>query len=328
MDLLVVGGTRFVGRHLVGAALAGGHRVTLLHRGSGPEDPFPEAEHLHADRDEDLTALHGRRFDATVDVCGYWPRQVHSLAIALDGASGHHLFVSSVSAYADPPGPGADESTRLVEIDAVDPDSLPMTNEAYGGLKVECERAASESYKQLTIVRPTYVVGPHDPTDRFCWWVDRIARGGRVLAPGPTDAPMQLVDVVDMGQWMVRLLEDGVTGPHHACSTDPGWTFGEMLEGIAAAVAPDDTELVWVDGGWLREQGVNGGELPLWSEGEHEQSMALDPKRARDTGLRARPFAETVLDTWRWMRDGGAFRRGQVSLTDERAAELLSRAPS
>ncbi len=327
MDLLVIGGTRFVGRHLVRSAIAGGHAVTLLHRG-GADEPFPEVEHLHADRDADLSVLRGRRFDATADVCGYWPRQVRSLAEALDGGGGQHLFVSSVSAYADPPRPGGDEDIPLAELDADDPDTVPMSDQTYGGLKVACERTAATLHDRLTVVRPTYVVGPYDTTDRFCWWLDRISRGGTVLAPGPLDAPVQLVDGVDMGEWMVRLLEDGVTGALHACSTDPGFTFGDMLAGMAAAVGPADTELREVDGGWLRDQGVDGSQLPLWSEGAHEQVMALDPGRARATGLRARPFPETVLDTWRWMRDGGTFRTGEVGLTDERAAELLSRAPA
>ncbi len=327
MDLLVIGGTRFVGLHLVRSALAGGHRVTVLHRG-GSQEPHPEAEHLHADRDGDLSVLRGRSFEATVDVCGYWPRQVRSLAAALDGGGGHHLYVSSVSAYADVPDAGADESAPLAGLDTDGPDSLPMSDAVYGGLKAACERAAAQAHERLTVVRPTYVVGPHDPTDRFCWWLDRIGRGGDVLAPGPADAPVQLVDAVDLGEWMVRLLEHGTTGALHATSTDPGLTFGGMLEALAAAVAPDETRLRWVDGGWLREQDVDGRALPLWSEGRHEQVLALDPSAARRTGLRARPLAEIVLDTWRWMRDAGTTPRGSGTLTDERAAELLSRAPA
>jgi 2'-hydroxyisoflavone reductase len=325
MDLLVVGGTRFVGRHIVRSALAGGHSVTLLHRGSGV-DVYPEAEHLHADRDGDLSVLHGRRFDATIDVCGYWPRQVRSLADALQGQGGHHLFVSSVSAYADPEQPGADERTPLATLSADDPDSLPMTEQTYGGLKVACESTAAELHEQLTIVRPTYVVGPYDSTDRFCWWLDRISRGGPVLAPGPADAPMQLVDAVDMGEWIVRLLEQQTTGAVHACSTDAGWTFGDMLEAMRTAVGGSNTELRWVDGGWLKQQGVDGSDLPLWSEGGQENALALDASRARTTGLRTRPVAESILETWRWMTAEGASRPTADRLSSAREEELLSRA--
>ena len=328
MDLLVIGGTRFVGRHLVRAAQSRGHHVTLLHREG--VDPFPEAEHLHADRDDGpaalAAALGARRFDATVDVCAYWPRHVRDLADALDGRGGQYVFVSSVSAYAEPDSPGADESTPLLELPAGtdDPDALPMTDQTYGPLKVAAERLAAERFDRLTVVRPTYVVGPYDPTDRFCWWVDRLSRGGEVLGPGPADAPLQLVDAADMGDWMAGLAEDGITGAYHACSTDPGWTFADMVQAVATAVADDDTTVRWVDGQWLRAQGLDGADLPLWSEGVPELVNAMDPAAARRTGLRTRPVAETILDTWRWMRDGGAFRRKGSGLSPERESELLS----
>ena len=325
MDLLVIGGTRFVGRHLVRAALVRGHRVTLLHRRG--EQPFPELEHLHADRDDPAAlarVLGGRAFDATVDVCAYWPRQVRGLGAALGGRGGHHVYVSSVSAIAEPPAPGADESTPVAELPGpeADADALEMTDDTYGPLKAACERAASALHDRLTVVRPTYVVGPYDPTDRFCWWLDRLSRGGDVLVPGPPDAPVQVVDAADMGAWMVGLVENGVTGVFHACSSGPGWTFAEMIEQMAAAVAPEGTRLRWVDGDWLRRQGVTDEQLPLWSLGRHEWSAALDPAAARRTGLRARPVAHTVLETWRWMADGGA-RRDPERLSPEREADLL-----
>jgi 2'-hydroxyisoflavone reductase len=326
MDLLVIGGTRFVGRHLVRAALLRGHQVRLLHRrGLGP---YPDLEHLHADRDDPASlagALDGRRFDATVDVCGYWPRQVHALADALGGRGGHHVYVSSVSAVAEPAGPGADESTPVAELPdpEADPDAQQMTDDTYGPLKAACERAAAARHDRLTVVRPTYVVGPYDPTDRFCWWLDRLSRGGDVLVPGPADAPMQAVDAADLADWMVRLVEEGATGLFTACSTDPGWTFGSMVEQMTAVVAPAGTRLRWVDGDWLRGQGVGEDDLPLWSGGRHEQSLALDASAARRAGLRARPVPESIDEIWRWMRAGGDVRRGGVRLSPEREAALL-----
>ncbi len=235
------------------------------------------------------------------------------------------MYVSSVSAYAEPAAAGADESTPLAELPdpAAEPDALEMTDHTYGPLKVACERAAAAAHDRLTVVRPTYVVGPDDPTDRFCWWLDRLSRGGDVLAPGPADAPMQIVDAADMGDWMTRLVEDGRTGEFHACSTDPGWTFGEMLDQMAVAVAPQGTRLHWLDGDWLRGQGIDGSDLPLWSEGGREQANAMDPGAARRTGLPARPVAETILETWRWMSADGVFRREASGLTPEREADLL-----
>src|SRR4051812_29839426 len=172
MRILVIGGTRYVGRHLVEAALVAGHEVTLVHR--SPTTLFPSARHVLTDRNGDLSALADGEWDATVDVCAYLPAQVRSLATALGDRGGHHLFVSSVSVYADPPGPGGDEDSTLLPVagDGVD----EVTGTTYGPLKVACERAATAAYgDRLAIVRPTYVVGPNDPTGRYPWWVRRMA---------------------------------------------------------------------------------------------------------------------------------------------------------
>ena len=190
MHILFVGGTRFVGRAMAVAALERGHEVTLLHRGMTDDPAFADAEHLRADRDGDLSMLAGREFDATIDVCAYVPRQVNALAEALGDRGGHHVFVSTMSVFADADRPGLDEDSPLQQID--DPTTEEVTAETYGGLKVLCEQRAEAEVRlddHLTVIRPTYVIGPHDHTGRFTWWVRRIARGGEVLAPGPADAP-------------------------------------------------------------------------------------------------------------------------------------------
>lgn len=328
MRVLVIGGTQFVGRHLVEAALVAGHEVTLLHRGRTGSDLFSTAEHLLADRNGDLGLLGGRSWDATVDVCGYVPRQVVALAEALDGRGGHHVFISSVSAYADPPRPGAGEADlSLIELD--DPTVEEVTADTYGGLKVACERAASAAYGDaLTLVRPTYVIGPWDPTGRFPWWVLRLARGGEVLAPGPADAPVQVVDVRDLAMWTVGLLEGQITGAFHAVSPAPPYGFGDLLAETAAAVAPNGTTLTWVDPAWLTAQGEDGMSLPFWSEGTPEYSMALDPSAAYGTGLRARPMAETVRDTLDWATGHDEALRPARGLSPEREADLLRSRPA
>ncbi len=326
MRVLIIGGTQFVGRAVSGSALEAGHEVTLLHRGRTGSDLFPTAEHIVADRDVDLSALEGRSFDATVDVCAYYPRQVHALASVLGDRGGHHVYISSVSAYADPAAPGAGESTPLVELDSDDPDALPMTGETYGGLKVWCERAALTQYgaDAVTIVRPTYVVGPHDPTGRFTWWVDRLARGGRVPCPGPRSAPMQVVDARDQGRWVVGLLETGTSGSYHACSPHPPWSLLDMISGIRDAVSPPGTELVDVPAELLRAEGLDGSALPLWSEGAPENALALDPSAAQMTGLSVRPLHETVRDTFGWMQQA-RWRRDGVGLDRSREAAVLGR---
>src|SRR3954451_440857 len=184
MRILVVGGTRFVGRHVVEAALQRGHEVTLLHRGQTNPDLFPSVEHIIADRDDGLAELDGRTFDATVDVCAYFPRQVRSLHEALGDGAGHYLYVSSVSAYAEPVPVNYDEKEALATLE--DPDTDVVTDTTYGGLKAVREALPSELCGPCTLlVRPTRVVGPDDYTWRCPYWVSRIAAGGDVLAPGP-----------------------------------------------------------------------------------------------------------------------------------------------
>ena len=240
MRILIIGGTAFVGRYIALAAIDAGHDVTLFHRGKTGPGLFPEAEHLTGDRDEDLAALAAGQWDATVDACAYFPRQVRSLAAALGGRGGQYVFISSVSAYSPAVPPDYDESAPLAEV--TDPDATQVTNENYGGLKVACEQASAEAFGPgTTIIRPTYVIGPHDHSYRFTWWVDRIARGGTVLAPGDPDDPIQVIDARDQGAFVVSLLERAVTGTFHTVSPPPPFGFGQMLEAIAAEVAPPGT---------------------------------------------------------------------------------------
>ncbi len=332
MRILVIGGTSFVGRHIVAEALGRGHELTLLHRGQTGAGLFGEAEHLLADRNDSeavARALDGS-FDATIDVSAYVPRQVRELATALGGRGGHHVFISTVSVYDDPTGPGADESSPLVEL--ADKSTEEVTAETYGGLKAECERAAQASYGSLAIVRPTYVVGPFDPTGRFTRWVDRIGRGGEVLAPGPRDAPLQLVDARDQAVLVVNLAEQGATGAFNSIGTTRGYTFGDMLDEIVTTVGPAGTELVWVDAAWLTDEGAQRRQdgdvqLPLWGEGETEYVMAMSNAAALAAGMPARPVADTIRDTAAWiseLTEGGGTPYRVPPMSGDREAELLA----
>lgn len=325
MRILVVGGTRFIGRLFVEAALGRGHEVTLLHRGASGEDLFPQAEHRHADRDGDLSVLAGGRWDATVDISAYFPRQVRSLAAALDGRGGHYTYVSSISAYADPDGPGTVEGSPLLEPAADDVDRI--TAESYGPLKVSCELAAAELFTDgVLVVRPTYVVGPYDSTDRFTWWVLRLADGGEVLAPGAPDLPVQVIDGRDLTGWMLDLVERGATGAFHAASPPPPHGFGDLLATVADAVAPAGTSLTWVDEAFLLDAGEDGGSLPLWPGGDPGRwANAVDPAAAYASGLAPRPLADTVRDTLAWARATDRPTRDGVGLPAAREAELLAR---
>ena len=243
MRILIIGGTRFVGHAMAEAALDAGHDVTLLHRTA--TDELPAATHLLADRNGDLSVLADGRWDATIDVCAYLPGQVASLHDALGDRGGHHVFVSTVSVYADQDAPGADEDATLLPESS--PETREVTGETYGPLKVACERVARERWGDggLTIIRPTYVVGPRDVTARYPWWVLRAARGGRMILPGPADAPMQCIDARDMGAWTIRLVEDHTTGVFTAAR--PATTFGQFLADTVEVVG-EPVELVPVDG--------------------------------------------------------------------------------
>jgi 2'-hydroxyisoflavone reductase len=319
MRILIIGGTHFVGHGMAQAALDAGHDVTLLHR--NPTDELPGATHLLADRDGDLSLLGGASWDATIDVCAYLPGQVRHLHEALGDRGGHHLFVSTVSVYNEPDHVGADEDSPL--FDPAPDDVDQVTNETYGPLKVSCELAAREAYGDagLALIRPTYVVGPRDGTARYPWWALRAARGGTMMLPGPAEAPMQCVDARDLGVWTVRLAEDHVSGAFTAAR--PATTFAAMVEETVAAVG-SDAELVQVDGDWLVEQGVDGAQLPLWSEGSPELALAMATSRAEATGLTHRPFADVVRDTLAWAQaHPDQATNPRTGLSPEREQELL-----
>jgi 2'-hydroxyisoflavone reductase len=325
MRILIVGGSAFVGRHITQAALDAGHDVTLFNRGQTGPALFPSAEHLTGDRNADLSALADSQWDATIDVCAYVPRQVSTLAEALDGRGGQHLFISTVSVYQAPVQPGYTEDAPLARLS--DPATEEVTDQTYGGLKVLCEQAVTELYGKAgtTIVRPTYVIGPHDRTYRFTWWVDRIARGGEVLAPGEPDDPMQVIDARDLATWSVALVENSVSGTFHAASPAPPFGFGQLLETVAAEVAPPGTTLTWVDSGFLRAEGEDGASLPLWSEGDSADATILtaSPAAAIGSGLLARPLRQTVASVAAEVRADGSGRPG-IGLTGVRETELLA----
>lgn len=321
--MLFIGGTRFVGRAMAEAAVVGGHQVTVLHRGKTAADGLGDVEQLLADRDGDLSVLAEREFEATVDVCAYLPRQVESLHAAIGERGGHHVYISTMSVYADTDQPGLDEDAPLVELP--DPTVDQVTNETYGGLKVLCERAVLAAYgdAQVTIVRPTYVIGPHDYTYRFPWWVRRIAAGGEVLAPGPKPSPMQVVDARDQGAWTVKLAEGRVAGAFNGIGTGLPFGFQDLLDATVEAVGPAGTSLTWVDGTWLAEQGVTGLDLPLWNEGQDEWTLAGSRARALATGLSPRPLTETIADTLAWIETSGAEPGEGSGLAPGRESELL-----
>jgi 2'-hydroxyisoflavone reductase len=322
MNLLVLGGTLFLGRHLVDAALARGHEVTLFNRGQTNADLFPEVEKLRGDRESDLSALEGRRWDAAIDVHGRMTRVVRPAAELLAGAVDHYTFVSTISAYGEIFPVGMDESFPTAEFaPGMDEDDLAN----YGPCKAECERIVERVFADRSFIpRPGLIVGPHDPTDRFTYWPRRVAAGGEVLAPGDPGRPVQIVDGRDLAEWIVRMIEAGATGAYNATGPEYPLTMGRMLEACRAA-AGSNAELVWVSDEFLLDEEVGQWmELPLWlAEPDTEGLLAVDVSRAVDSGLSFRALEDTVRDTLAWRGDGELSE--SVGLSPERESELLAK---
>ena len=316
MRLLVLGGTAFLGRHTVEAALRRGDEVTIFSRGRTNPELFPEAEHLVGDRDGDLNQLAGRTWDGVVDTSGYVPRVLRMSAELLRGAVGRYVFVSSISVYADFSRP-VDEESAVAVLD--DPFSEDVEAD-YGALKAACERVVADVFgARGARVRAGLLVGPHDPTDRFTYWPRRLAEGGDVLAPGDPAAPVQLVDARDLGSWLVELAEHGPGGVFNATGPATPMTLAQLLERAIAAVG-SDARLVWTEEQRILDAEVQPWmELPLWVPGENWAGfMRADIDRALAAGLRLRPVEETVCDTLVWSREAGE-QRPTLTRAKERA---------
>jgi 2'-hydroxyisoflavone reductase len=324
VNLLILGGTQFVGRAIARTALDRGHRVTLFHRGKTNADLFPEAEHVLGDRDGGLDGLSGRRWDAVCDVCGYVPRVVRQSVEALAGAAPSYAFISTVSVYADLSRPGTDESAALPP--PPDPPTEEITPKTYGPLKAACEKEVAAFPGATLIVRPGLIVGPHDSTDRFTYWPVRVARGGEVAAPGAPDRRVQIVDVRDLAEWTVGRLEARAEGVFNATGPAGPLTLGEVLE-TCRDVAGADARFRWIPDGVLTAHEVKAfREMPLWLPAGQGMDgvLAVDSGRAIAEGLTFRPLADTVRDTLAWHRSRDPEPELTAGVTPEREAELLA----
>jgi 2'-hydroxyisoflavone reductase len=289
---------------VVEAALARGDEVTLLNRGRHGPDLYPEVERLVGDRDGDLSALGEREWDAVVDTCGYFPRQVRASAEALGARVSHYTFVSTGSVYVDHSTVGTTEEAAIHRPASNAPEELGSP-EAYGGFKALSEEAVEAALpRRVLSVRAGLIVGPYDPTNRFTYWVTRLARGGDVLAPEPRSQPVQLVHARDLADWMLDAAAGGVTGVLNATGPADPLTLGETLERIRAGIG-SPAELVWADERFLVDAGVEPfQELPLWLAPTVDPDWAgffgLDVSRALAAGLQFRPLEETARDTLAW----------------------------
>lgn len=320
MKLLVLGGTVFLGRHVVAHALARGDQVTLLHRGRRGVGLFPAARTLIGDRDGDLSALAGQDFDAVIDCSGYTAAQLERSAAMLSDVP-RYLFVSSISVGATfPPGQRYDEDLPRLE-----------GGEGYGQAKARAEDALLAARPgRATIVRPGLIVGPHDPTGRFTHWPLRVAAGGEVLAPGRPERPVQFIDARDLADWCLQLVSAGITGTFNAIGDT--LRMSELLD-TCRHVAGSDARFTWfVDRTLIDAKVEPWSELPLWIPETDPAfgGMLLGANaRARAAGLLTRPLAETVCDTLAWARTPeGESARSPHALKPEREAALLAARPA
>lgn len=328
MRVLVLGGSQFLGRAIVVDALARGHEVTTFNRGQTGQD-VPGVEVVHGDREvtADLERLvEGRSWDIVVDSCGYVPRVVGESARVLSGHATTYAFISSVSAIGDFPAKAATE-----ESDGWDcaPDAGPEDGD-YGVLKAGCERAVEQGFAgNALIIQPGLILGPHENVGRLPWWLTRIERGGQVLAPGLADQPMQLIDARDIATFTLDQAFQGATGRFIVTGPAGNATYGGWLE-MCKEVTGSDAEFVWVDDTFLLQHEVGVWvELPLWAPADPAMAnfWVTPTDKAERAGLRSRPVAETVRDTWEWLREIPAasrtFGKSNHGMDPGKEAELL-----
>jgi 2'-hydroxyisoflavone reductase len=323
LDILVLGGTGFIGPHQVRHAVARGHKVTIFTRGRRQAELPASVEYLVGDRNGKLDALVGRRWDAVIDNSATNPDWVRQSAQLLKDAAGQYVYVSSTGVYYPYRTTDIDETVqpRLV---ADPPDD---GSAKYGVAKALSEREAQSAFgDRATVVRPQFIVGPGDTTDRFPYWPVRVARGGEVLAPGRRTDPVQLIDARDLAEWMVRLVEQRRTGVFNAAGPRTTLTMERFLEGVLAGTGAD-ARYVWVeDYDFLAQHEVEGIVPWIMLRGDHLGMTSIDSGRAIAAGLTFRPLETTVRDTLAWWPTVPAERREapKFALTPEKEAEVLA----
>ncbi|KKI93573.1 NAD-dependent dehydratase [Bacillus sp. SA1-12] len=336
MKVLILGGTRFLGRALVEEALKRGHDVTLFNRGNN-KNTFPEVEQLTGNRDGDVSLLANRKWDAVMDTCGFAPHQMKKIAAVLGGNVEHYTYISSISVYKDwiplnitesyqlqamPP----DDKVKAVEKGEISPYEL------YGALKVLCEAEAEKHWPGRVLhIRAGQLVGPYDYTDRLPYWVQRVAQGGKVLVPGRSDRPVQLIDVKDLAAWVFTMAENKKAGTFNVTGPEKQLTIEELLN-TCKAVTKSDAKFVWADENFILEHKVQPWtEMPLWIpehfplEAETEPwkgAFLINIDKAVNAGLTFRPLEDTIYEVYQW-ESARQEKERKAGISQEREQELL-----
>lgn len=329
-NILILGGTQFLGPALVEFARSRGHTVTLFNRGRTNPALFPDVEKLQGNRDPNkdggLKALEGRKWDAVVDTSGYVPRVVKASAELLAPNVEHYVFVSSISVYKDLSNYGVSEASPVATM----PDETnEKVMENYGALKALCEKAAETAMPGRVLnVRPGLIVGPDDPSDRFTYWPVRVAKGGEVLAPGDGQDPVQFIDARDLAQWIILNVERRTAGVFNATGPSQPVLMKDFLENVKKTVG-GDASLTWADTAFLDKQKVAAWtDMPVWvpRTGEEKGLGRVSIEKAVATGLTFRPTADTIRDTLAWFRTLPPERQAKLDagITAEREKEVLN----
>ena len=324
LRILILGGTGFIGPHMVREGLRRGHTVELFNRGRTDSELFPDLKLYKGDRDGGLGVLEGGEWDVVIDNSGYVPRHVEDSARMLAPIVSHYLFISTISVYGDMTSGAIDEDSAVGTIE--DETVEEVTGETYGPLKALCEnRVLSEmGADRSTILRPTYICGPGDRTDRYTYWPARTLKGGDMLWPGTPEDDIQVIDVRDLANFTIDCVEEEIAGTYNTVTPAGQFKMGDMLEDCLSVTAAEMTPH-WVSTAFLNEQEVR---LPIWEDpaGEFSPLLTVDGARATAAGMHCRPTRETARDTVAWWKalpeDRTATTRAGISL--EREAELLA----
>lgn len=338
MKILIIGGTKFLGRHLIDAALQNNHEVTLFNRGRFSHEKLANVEQIHGDRNSDLDNLRGQNWDAVIDTCGYLPQTVKASAEFLADKINQYAFISSGSVYENLSKPDYDETTTTAKLSEeqkktvakIDPqgelNGLTL-GENYGALKVLCEEAAESAMPNRVLsIRAGMIVGAFDWTDRFAYWVMRIKKGGEILAPGTSKSFVQLIDARDLSEWIINSIEENVVGIFNAASKPFELDFGKMLGEIKTATE-SDAKFIWADEKFLSENNVAPwSEMPFYlpeSDENLRNFLTMNVDKAFSKGLKTRPLRETVADVLNWRKAQDFEMKAGISAVREK--ELLNK---
>jgi 2'-hydroxyisoflavone reductase len=333
LRLLILGGTGFIGPYQVRYAVERGHQVTVFNRGRREADLPAAVEHLRGDRNNDLSALHGREWDVVIDNPTTLPFWVRDAASLLQDHADHYIFISTISVYADFSRPGMDETAPVAPYTGADAmaetmETFRANQGLYGPLKALSEQEAERWFPgRTTVIRPGLIVGPNDPSDRFTYWPVRVARGGEVLAPGTPADPVQFIDARDLSEWTIRMAEQKAAGVYNATGPARTLGMGQLLEAMAP-LAEDPVRFTFADADFLASQQVRPwSHMPAWvpAVGDMAGMLQVSIQRALHRGLAYRPTADTARDTLAWFRTLPEERQArlQAGLTPEREAEVL-----